>query len=96
MRRVFALISVTIWLVALVGARAEASCTCRCVDGEQQPLCSSAMEIAPICPPRICPIVAPSIAPIRPPTIPPLGTSSCRQAQVCDFSGNCQWQQVCQ
>ena len=96
MRRVFALMSVTIWLAALVCARAEASCACQCVDGEVQPLCGSALDIPPICPPRICPIAAPSIAPIRLPTIPPLGTSSCRQARVCDFDGDCRWQQVCQ
>jgi hypothetical protein len=96
MKRVFALLSVTIWVVVLVGVRAEASCTCQCVDGEVQPLCSSSMENPPICPPRICPIAAPAIAPIQLPTIPPLGTSSCRQAHVCDFYGDCRWQQVCQ
>lgn len=29
------------------------------------------------------------------PTPPPIGTSHCRQAQVCDRYGNCRWQQVC-
>jgi hypothetical protein len=80
----------------LLSARAEASCTCQCVDGEMQPLCSSSIDIPPICPPRICPIDGPSIAPINPPTIPPLGTSSCRQARICDPYGNCRWQQVCE
>ena len=42
-----------------------------------------------------CGPVAPSIAPINPPTIPPPGTTSCRQAQICDQFGNCRWQQVC-
>jgi len=46
-------------------------------------LCSSALDIAPPCM-GICGPVAPSIAPINPPTIPPPGTTSCRQAQICD------------
>jgi hypothetical protein len=73
----------------------NAGCTCQCVNGRMQPLCSSSIDLPPICPPAICPITAPSIAPIQPPTLPPLGTSSCRQAQVCDTYGNCRWQQVC-
>jgi hypothetical protein len=91
-----ALLGLGLGVALLMSARAEASCTCQCVDGEMQPLCSSAIDIPPICPPRVCPIAGPSIAPINPPTIPPLGTSSCRQAQVCDRYGNCRWQQVCQ
>ena len=93
MKRVLTCVSVGVAL--LTSARVEASCTCQCVNGEMQPLCSSAIDIPPICPPRICPIAGPSIAPINPPTIPPLGTSSCRQARVCDPFGNCRWQQVC-
>ena len=93
MKRVMTCVSVG--AVLLTSARVEASCTCQCVSGEMHPLCSSAMDIPPICPPRICPIAGPSIAPINPPTIPPLGTSSCRQARVCDPFGNCRWQQVC-
>jgi hypothetical protein len=38
-----------------------ADCVCRCVDGEMQALCNSSIEIAPICPPRVCPIMSPSI-----------------------------------
>jgi hypothetical protein len=94
MKRVFLCLSVG--LALLLSAPAEASCTCQCVDGEMQPLCSSSIDIPPICPPRICPIAGPSIAPINPPTIPPLGTSSCRQARICDPYGNCRWQQVCE
>ena len=94
MRLALALVSVCV--AVLVGVRAEASCTCQCVDGEMQPLCSSSIDIPPICPPRICPIAAPSIAPIDPLRIPPIGTSSCRQARICDAFGNCRWQQVCQ
>jgi hypothetical protein len=75
---------------------AEAACVCRCVDGEMQPICNSAMDLPPICPPTICPIAPPSIAPIIPPSVPPLGTSDCRMAQVCNMFGNCRWQRVCE
>ena len=93
MKRILTGLSVCVAL--LMSVRAEASCTCQCVNGQMQPLCSNAIEISPICPPRICPIAGRSIAPINPPTIPPIGTSSCRQARVCDPFGNCRWQQVC-
>jgi hypothetical protein len=76
-------------------SQAWAECTCQCVNGRMQPLCSSSLDLPPICPPAICPIMSPSIAPINPPTIPPLGATSCQQARVCDQFGNCRWQQVC-
>jgi hypothetical protein len=75
---------------------ANAACTCQCVNGNMQPLCDSAIDLRPICPPTICPITAPSIAPISTPVIPPIGTSACHQARVCDAFGNCRWQQVCE
>jgi hypothetical protein len=82
-------------MVLAVTHNAEAACTCQCVNGQMQPLCSSAIDVPPICPPTVCPIMAPSIAPIAPPTIPPAGTTACRQARVCDQFGNCRWQEVC-
>lgn len=88
-----ALIMVLAIFVFVLPAHSE--CICQCVDGHMQPLCSSSIDLPPICPPTICPIMSPSIVPINPPTIPPIGTSSCRQARVCDTFGNCQWQQVC-
>ena len=73
----------------------QAGCTCQCVNGEIQPLCNSALDIPPICMPTICPIMMPSIAPIEMPRIPLIGTSSCRQARICDQWGNYRWQEVC-
>ena len=84
-----------LWAVVM-GSPSQASCTCQCVDGNMQPLCSNAIDLPPICPPAICPLAAPSITPINPPRIPPIGTSVCRQARICDQFGNCRWQQVCQ
>src|ERR1700722_20344086 len=83
-------------LIGLVAgfSTAHAECVCECVNGQVQPLCENAIDLAPICSPTICPIMSPSIAPIQPPTIPPIGTSSCQEARVCDSDGNCSWQQV--
>jgi hypothetical protein len=86
--------SIVLYLTALAGS-AEARCVCRCVDGEMQPLCSNALDIAPPCM-GICGPVAPSIAPLAPLTLPPLGTTDCRMAQVCNGFGNCGWQRVCE
>jgi hypothetical protein len=82
---------------AIIGlaSPAQAGCTCLCANGQMQPLCSSALDLPPICAPTICPIASPSIPPISPPSIPPIGTSQCRQARICDQFGNCSWQQVC-
>ena len=76
-------------------SQVQAGCTCQCVDGQMQPLCSSSLDIALTCM-GICGLVVPSVAPINPPRIPALGATSCRQAQICDQFGNCRWQQVCQ
>lgn len=86
--------AIIVVFAGLSGA-ARAECVCQCTDGHMRPLCNSSLDIPPICPPAICPIMSPSIAPIQSPTIPPIGTSSCRQARVCDMFGNCQWQEVC-
>ena len=76
---------------------ANASCVCRCVDGEVQALCESTIDIPPICPPKICPIVPPSIEPIQKPTLPPIGTKECRQVQVLNPDTNrYEWRTVCQ
>ena len=73
--------------VLLVG-HADASCVCRCVDGEVQPLCSSSADLPPICAPTICGIVPPSVAPIQAPVLPPIGTSSCSSRQVLNPATN--------
>ena len=86
----------TVALLLIAITESDAACTCQCVNGEMQPLCSSSIDLVPICPPTICPLAMPSIAPLAPLTLPPLGTTSCRMAQVCDAFGNCRWQQVCQ
>jgi hypothetical protein len=75
---------------------ASASCVCRCVNGEVQALCSSSIDLPPICPPRVCPITPPSVAPIQAPRVPPIGTTVCRQAQVFNQrTGQYEWREVC-
>lgn len=80
---------------AIMCSDAWASCTCKCVDGEMQPLCQNSFDVPPVCPPAVCSPVPPSVAPIMPPTVPPIGATSCHPAQVCDQYGNCRWQKVC-
>ena len=81
----------------VLAAQAEASCQCRCVDGEMQPLCSSPIDIPPICPATICMLPPPSIAPIQPARIPPLGTSQCSQQQVLNpHTHQYEWRSICE
>lgn len=75
---------------------AEASCQCSCVNGKATPVCTSSIDIRPICAPRICPIAPPAVTPISPPSIPPLGTKTCRMAQVLNpATGLYEWRNLC-
>jgi hypothetical protein len=75
---------------------AEASCVCRCVNGQMVPLCSSAIEVPPICPPTVCGIVPPSVRPVPTPMVPPIGTTSCAPQQVMNpFTHQYEWRTVC-
>jgi hypothetical protein len=73
---------------------AHADCSCECINGRMQPLCPN-LDVVAVCPETFCPLGPPSIAPFAVPRIPPFGSSLCRQARVCDPSGNCQLQTVC-
>lgn len=93
--------ALVIALIAACGAlpakQANANCVCRCVNGSVQAICSSAIDLPPICAPTICPIAPSSIAPIGPPTVPPVGTSHCTQQQVLNpYTNRYEWRQVCQ
>jgi hypothetical protein len=61
---------------------ANAACQCVCMNGNVEAVCSSSLDITPICAPRICPIVPPAIRPIDPPLVPPIGALQCRSQQV--------------
>ena len=89
------------WILAVafglcLTVSAEASCVCRCVDGGMHPLCTSSMELPPICPITVCPIVPLTLAPLPPIQLPPLGASQCSQRQVLDpATGQYEWRSVC-
>jgi hypothetical protein len=85
-------------IIALgLATQARASCVCRCVDGEMRALCSSAIDIRPICPATACVIPPAAIAPIKPPRIPLPGTFQCEQRQVLNPATNqYEWHRVCQ
>jgi hypothetical protein len=75
---------------------AEAACSCHCVNGQVQALCTSPMDIQPICSPTICPIVPPSIRPIETPRLPPIGTTQCSNQQVYNpYTRQYEWKQLC-
>ncbi len=80
-----------------LSAHAHASCVCRCVEGHMRALCSTTLDIPPICPATICVIPPPAIAPLKPARIPPLGTFQCEQRQVLNpATQQYEWHQVCQ
>jgi hypothetical protein len=94
MKRILVL---SVWLVGLLTAGAiSADCRCVCMNGEVQAVCSSTLDIEPICSPRVCPITPPSVEPIQRPRVPPIGTSNCVQRQVYnEYSRRYEWKEVC-
>jgi hypothetical protein len=90
------ILAVCLILAVLSVGNVSASCVCRCVNGQMVPLCSSTIEIPPICPPTICGIVPPSIQPIPRPMIPPIGTTSCAPQQVMNpYTRQYEWRTIC-
>jgi hypothetical protein len=73
-------------LMMMTGPQAE--CVCRCVEGEMQPICESAIDLRPLCPVTVCALPLPLARPIQPPVLPPLGTTKCTQRQVLDRNMN--------
>ena len=75
---------------------AQAACVCRCVNGQMQSLCSSAIDLPRICPPTVCGIVPPRIKPIMPPRVPPIGTTRCEMKQVQNpYTRRYEWKRIC-
>lgn len=85
-------------LVLLAGwsSGALAGCQCVCMDGEVRAICSSSLDIQPICMPRVCPIAPPSVEPVQMPRVAPVGTKSCTQKQIYnEQTGRYEWKEVC-
>jgi len=59
---------------------AFASCDCRCIDGQAQAVCSSSLEVPPLCSGQSCP-VSPSMTPVAP-LGGAVGDSICDTVQV--------------
>lgn len=75
---------------------ATARCQCTCVNGSLQAVCSSAIDLPPICAPTICPIAPPSVRPIDTPRVPPIGATYCQNEQVLNpVTGRYEWRQIC-
>jgi hypothetical protein len=75
---------------------ASASCQCTCVNGQAKAICQSSLDVAPVCPPRVCAIPPPSMRPLDAPRTPPAAAKQCRMEQVLNRANNrYEWQQVC-
>ena len=93
-RQAFAVITALVTAVTIGISPANAACQCVCMNGEVEAVCSSSLDLQPICPPRICPIVPPAVRPIDPPRVPPVGASTCRSEQV--WNGEqYEWVEIC-
>src|ERR1700683_4174822 len=96
MRGLLIIPTVVLLGLAAISSPTYANCVCRCVNGEVQAICSSAIDIQPICSQGICPIATPGITPIQPLGIPPLGTTDCHQAQVYNpYTRQYEWKTLC-
>jgi hypothetical protein len=84
-----------LFILLLTPTAIWADCRCACVQGEIRAMCTSAIDIEPICHPGICSAPPPSVKPPKLPVLPPLGTSKCALRQVQTDTGEYQWQMVC-
>lgn len=98
MTKIKVLAAVTAFVAAaFLPSTADAECECRCMGGQNRPLCTSTMEIPPICAPTVCPIQPPALQPLMAPSLPPLGTVSCSMRQVYNPAARqYQWESICQ
>jgi hypothetical protein len=70
-------------------------CSCECVNGKVEALCSSSAYLPAICT-GVCPVVPPSVRPPDIYTVPLPGTSICRDEQVYNYDKQeYQWQKIC-
>src|SRR5262245_27062079 len=67
----------------LIGsAEVQAKCTCQCINGWMQSVCSSPGDTVPaVCPMTACSMTGPTVLPVQPPQLPRPGTSGCSQQQ---------------
>ena len=93
--KVIAVISL-LFISVNLNSTANASCTCECVNGQVEAICSNSMELRPLCAPRLCPLVNPSLKPLDSLTLPPLGTTTCTNMQVYNpYTYQYEWEEIC-
>ena len=86
------LFSVLVFVSFAVAAR----CECKCVNGNVQAICSSTLDMKPLCSPNVCPLVTPSVQPLQTPMVPPIGTSNCEKQQVYNaYTRKYEWKTLC-
>ena len=81
-RRRVALGSCGVALGLFAAGSAGATCSCTCVDGHTQPLCTSSFDRPAVCLSSPCPIAPHSLPPSMSQRPPPIGASTCRLAQA--------------
>ena len=75
---------------------ASAERACRCVNGKMRALCTSSIDLRPICPAKLCPRAPARLKPLPSLAIPPIGTTRCRQKQVLSpYTGRYEWRNIC-
>jgi hypothetical protein len=95
MKKSFAAIAVVL-LTQFTTSAAQAGCSCECVGGSVRAVCSSSLDIRPICPANVCLTPIPEIRPIQPLMTPPVGATSCQEQQVYNSnSGRYEWRRLC-
>ncbi len=91
------MLALALILIVTANAPARAGCVCRCVNGQNIPICSNSLDLRPLCPPRICPLTPPAVRPLQMPTLPPLGTTRCEKQQVWNpYTARYEWRTLCQ
>jgi hypothetical protein len=78
---------------ALAIGKAEAVCTCLCMNGEARAVCTTTTEPEPVCPPRFCPM--PLVVP-EAPQPPSAGPRNCVIKEILnDRTGKFEKREVC-
>lgn len=80
----------------MVATPSQAVCECVCINGVEQSVCTSSIDIPALCGVRLCPMAPPALSPLDPPVVPPVGTSHCQSEQVYnEYTRRYEWQMVC-
>ncbi|MEX2650369.1 MAG: hypothetical protein WD673_15280 [Alphaproteobacteria bacterium] len=88
--------SIVAFFLLVAADPARADCTCVCMNGTNQPLCTNTLEVAPYCPPIICPFDSPNATSGTAHRTEKFGATNCYPQLVFDsWTNQYAWQQVC-